>query len=208
MAKKQVAKGQETQAELPPLPRLTAPKLLPWWKAWGLTLLLPMCLASFVASIVGLYVLTGKPRGADVASMPFLHLNAEHLFADQQNDKWISRSLFGQSYKILVSTNAAWSPFFFNGGLVGFVYCCIQLHRHRKALQVGNSSNLPPGSIKPNVPPQAGTGIEQMSQCRADAPLPTKGADRASTTEHRQWGQKAKVAGLVFVAQRLAKCFG
>lgn len=136
MAKKQVATGQEAQANLPPLPKMTAPKLLPWWKAWGLALLLPMCLASFVASIIGLYVLTGKPAGAHVASMPLLPLSAEPLFADEQNDNWISRSFFGQHYKILVSTNAAWSPFFFNGGLVGFVYCCIQLHRHRKALQV------------------------------------------------------------------------
>eukprot|EP00891_Asterochloris_glomerata_P004720 jgi/Astpho2/4720/Aster-x0637 len=68
--------------------------------------------------------------------MPLLPLSAEPLFADEQNDNWISRSFFGQHYKILVSTNAAWSPFFFNGGLVGFVYCCIQLHRHRKALQM------------------------------------------------------------------------
>ena len=158
MAKKQVAKGQEPQANLPPLPKLTAPKLLPWWKAWGLALLLPVCLASFVASIVGLYVLTGKPSGADGTSLPLLPLSAEHLAADEQNDKWISRSRFGQSYKILVSTNAAWSPFFFNGGLVGFVYCCIQLHRHRKALQVGINSSLPPRSVEPKASPQAGTG--------------------------------------------------
>ena len=159
MAKKQVAKGQETQANLPPLPKLTAPKLLPWWKALGLTLLLPMCLASFVASLFGLYVLTGKSSGADMSSMPLLCLSAEQLFVDQQNDMWISRSLFGQSYKILVSTNAAWSPFFFNGGLVGCVYCCVQLHRHRKALQVCIISNLPPGSIEPKDSPQSGTGI-------------------------------------------------
>ena len=159
MAKKQVTKGQETQANLPPLPKLTAPKLLPWWKAWGLTLLLPICLASFVASVVGLYVLTGKPAGADVASKPLLPPNAEHLIADERNEAWVSRSLFGQYYKLLVSTNAAWSPFFFNGGLVGFVYCCIQLHRHRKALQVCTSSRLPPGSMGPKDCPQPGTGI-------------------------------------------------
>ncbi|KAG2482137.1 hypothetical protein HYH03_018923 [Edaphochlamys debaryana] len=86
------------------------PKVLTPLAFVGTALLLIICLVSFGVGIVGIQILL-----------------------DEEGTSALSQSAFATQYRWLISKNPFFSAFFFNGGMIGCLYCVMRYLDHRKA---------------------------------------------------------------------------
>lgn len=89
------------------------------------TLALPLFLALFVVGAVGLHVLT-----------------------DESGTSPVTLSQFGQLYKALIAKNPFFSAAFFNGGMIGSIFCVVKLLERRKAIKAEKAKALEEAAAK------------------------------------------------------------
>ncbi|DBA78816.1 hypothetical protein WJX77_001668 [Trebouxia sp. C0004] len=100
------AVSTENQAQ----PPAKVPKELRAWQAWFTALCIPVFLAMFTCSMLGLYVLT-----------------------DEDSSTWLGQSWFGHQWRRLINYNQFFSAATLNGGLLGSLIASFRLKEHRSA---------------------------------------------------------------------------